>query len=526
MDTQALYDVRRFGAMGDGKTLDTPALQRAIDACAEEGGGTVVFPAGKYITGSLHLRDRITLWLGAGTVLKGSADDADYDPPEELAFKNDADGETSFFHHSLIWGENVENVNIIGEGVIDGNRKRRGGPKPIALKCCRYVSIKGIRIVNAPNYAISLLAADHVNIDGVTILNAYSDGIDPDSCKNVRIANCHIESWDDAIVPKASLALGKLRATENLSVSNCYLATGCNCFKLGTESGGGFKHIAVTNCVMGVLEGLRPAQSGIALETVDGAELDGVVVSNVTMRDVRCPIFLRLGNRGRDMDTPVPGELKNVVISNVVATGASLPCIIAGIPGHNVMGVTLAGIRVAYRGGGVYRPIDEPVPESLDEYPDPMMFGGLPAYGLYCRHANGLALSNIALSFEDDFWRFTCSDKKEVKWPPDGGIPEPTARGNVAYAVVCDDVSRLDIDGLHASPAKDATAAVHFVNVRRALLRGCVAEEGTKVYLEIAGNNTQHVRLLASDLAAAEKALSLGEEVPAAEVAANHDAVN
>ena len=208
-------------------------------------------------------------------------------------------GRAARFHHALIWGEDVEHVGIVGSGTIDANFSKRGGPKPIALKRCRFVEIRGIRILNAPNYNISLLGTDYVNIEGVTILDGYCDGIDPDSCRNVRISDCHIECWDDAICPKASFSLGERRAVENLVVTNCYMATGCNAFKMGTESGGGFKRIAVSNCVMGVLPGKRPARSGIALESVDGAGVDGVVIDNIVMHGVRCPIFVRLGNRGR-----------------------------------------------------------------------------------------------------------------------------------------------------------------------------------------------------------------------------------
>ncbi|MEK6756581.1 MAG: glycosyl hydrolase family 28-related protein, partial [Bacteroidota bacterium] len=330
----AAYNVVEFGAKADGRTKDTHSIQKAIETCSENGGGTVYFPPGTYITGSLHLRNRVALYLDHGATIKASTDQNDFDPYEELGFKNDADHETSFFHHSLIWGENVEHVAILGTGTIDGNRTKRGGPKPIALKRCQHVTIKDITIRNAPNYAISLLGTDYVNIDGVNILNGYCDGIDPDACRYVRIANCQIETWDDAIVPKASFSLGVRRAVEYLTVTNCILATNCNAFKLGTESGGGFRHITVSNCVMYSRATGRPPVSGIALESVDGGDIDGVTISNIAMANVQTPIFLRLGNRGRDMDKPIPGTLRNVFISNIVATGANQPCPIVGIPGH------------------------------------------------------------------------------------------------------------------------------------------------------------------------------------------------
>ena len=244
------FNVLDYGAIGNGVEDDTPSIQDAIDNCHQNGGGTVYFPAGTYLSGSIHLKNNVALFLDHGATLMASPDDQDFDPYEELGFENDADHETSFFHFSFIWGEDVERVAILGTGIIDGNRSKRGGPKPIAFKRCKFITIKDVTILNAPNYAISMLGSDYVNIDGITILNGYCDGIDPDCCRHVRISNCHIETWDDAIVPKSSFSLGYHRSTEYLTVTNCQLATNCNAFKLGTESGGDFKYITLSNCVM------------------------------------------------------------------------------------------------------------------------------------------------------------------------------------------------------------------------------------------------------------------------------------
>jgi hypothetical protein len=505
------YKVLAFGAKADGLAKDTIAVQRAIDACADGGGGTVFFAPGTYLCGSLHLRSGVTLWIDAGATIKGSGAKEDYDPYETLDFENDADDETTYFHHALIWGEDVEQIGIVGEGTIDGNRKARGGPKPIALKRCRFVNIKGIRIINAPNYAISMLGTDYVNIDGVTILNGYCDGIDPDACHNVRISNCHIESWDDAIVPKASFSLGKQRSSENITVTNCFLSTACNAFKLGTESGGDFKRIAVSNCVLSGLKGYRPAISGIALESVDGANLDGVVASNITIVDVRAPIFIRLGNRGRDMKTPIPGTLRNVMIDNVVATSASLACSITGIPGHNVEGITLSNIRITYRGGGPCRASDESVPEMIDRYPDPEMFGALPAYGLYCRHVDGLTLSNVQLLLDEG--NECLVPGREIQRITDGSAPRPSPPGRPGHALVCDDVSDLDIESLRVKASPERVSLIRLINVRDAIVRACTAPKDTKVFLEAAGAKTSGVSLVGNDLRKAERSIVLGREV-------------
>ena len=504
----AWHDVSSFGARGDGVAKDTEAVQKAIDACAENGGGTVYFGPGAYLCGSLHLRSGVTLWLDSGATIKGSEDAQDYDAPGELGRGAASGRETSHFHQALIWGENVERVAIVGQGTIDGNRRKRGGPKPILLTRCKYVDIKGITIENAPSYCISLLGTDCVNIDGVTILNAYADGIDPDSCRDVRIANCHIESKDDAIVLKATFALGERRATENVVVTNCLLSTECNGFKMGTESSGDFKRIAVSNCVVTTHEGLPPT-GGVCVETVDGGHVDGVVVSNITMRNARAPIFIRLGNRGRDMDKPVPGSLKNVIISNVTATGGTIASTITGIPGHDVENVILANIQLHYAGGVPYGSPNDAVPEMEAEYPDPEMFHALPAYGLYCRHVAGLTLSDVQLGYDDGFFRLAELDYYTIHWVTESGIPQPSAPGRPGIALMCEDVKTLRLNGFRGRPSTENDAVVRLVNARDVLAQGCMASEGTRTFAEVVGKDTARVRFFGNELTLAEQPFAL-----------------
>lgn len=483
-------DPKTLGAKADGHTLDTMAVQAAIDQCTQQGGGTVRFSPGVYLCGSLHLRSNVTLSLEAMAVIRGSTDRADYDPYEVLPFRNDADKETSFFHLALIWGEDIENIAILGSGTIDGNRPKRGGAKPIALKRCRHVRIEGITIRNAPNYCISLLGTDYVNIDGVNIFDSYCDGIDPDCCRHVRISNCHIESWDDAIVPKSSFSLGERRSTEFITVTNCQLSTACNCFKLGTESGGDFKYITVSNCVMFPFKGKHPI-SGIALESVDGSNISGVAVSNISMVDVETPIFLRLGNRGRDMQTPTPGTLRNVLISNVVAEGATRACSIAGIPGHSVEGVTLSDIRLTFQGGGRKEDLHAEVPELEPRYPEANMFKQLPAYGLFVRHANDVTLRNFQLL---------------------------TTHEDPRHALYCEDVAGLDIDDLSAPTAKGGAAMIGFKEVREALIRGCRAPVGLETFLSLSGAQSKGISLTGNDFTQAASVVETSPEVAASAV--------
>lgn len=519
------YAVRAFGAVGDGVAKDTAAVQKTIDACAAGGGGTVYFAPGAYLCGSLRLKSHVTLYLDTAAVIKGSKDIADYDPYEELEFENDADRETSFFHQSLIWGEGVEHIGIVGSGTIDSNYEHRGGPKAIGLKHCSYVEIRGIHVINIPNYAISMLGTDYVNVDGVTIQNGYADGIDPDSCQNVRISNCHIETFDDAIVPKASFSLGERRACENITVTNSFLGSACNAFKLGTESGGDFKRIAVSNCVMSGLKGRRPAISGISLESVDGSNIDGVAISNCTMVDCRAPVFIRLGNRGRDMDTPTPGTVRNISISNIVATGASLSCSIAGIPGHAIEGVTLSDLRIRFIGGGPHRSDNEPIPEYADEYPEATMFGGLPSYGLFARHVAGLTLRNVQLFCDDGYWVLGDVPSGKVRWRVDGGMPDPATLSAPGHAVVCDDVVDLVIDDLKAQASPDGASVLRLIDVRDAAVRNSSAPKDTTAYLEVAGSRTAGIAVTGNDFSRAQTGVKVDPGVPAGQVksAANID---
>jgi polygalacturonase len=463
-NSPGIHDVRAYGAVGDGRTLDTDAINRAIEAAAAAGGGTVFFPAGTYLSFSIRLQSNIALHLDQGATLL-AAKPADgygrYDEPEPNEWDMYQDFGHSHWHNSLIWGEGLENVSIFGPGRIHGQGLTRRGPGPrrafvsgdmplslgttpaglpaddpmgegeqnftmdgqgnkaIALKLCRNVTLRDFSLLRGGHFCLLASGVDNLTIDNLR-LDTNRDALDIDSCHHVRIANCTINTPnDDAIVLKSGFGLGYARATENVTIVNCQV-TGFDFgsmldgtyqrtqefapdkdrvtgrIKCGTESNGGFKNITVANCVF-------QRSRGFALETVDGGDIEDVTVTNLVMREITtAPLFLRIGNRGRGPGQPPIGAIRRVTISNVVVSGAEsrFASLICGLPGHPVEDVCLSNIRIAYEGGGTKADAAIEPPELERAYPEPSMFGTIPAYGLYARHVKGLTLRDVVVSFE------------------------------------------------------------------------------------------------------------------------------
>ncbi|GIH17847.1 rhamnogalacturonidase [Rugosimonospora africana] len=428
-----VFDVRSFGAKGDGVTIDTDAINQAIETAASQGtngqdadggpGGTVYFPAGVYASYSVHLKSNVALYLAQNATLLGAAPAGGkgYDPAEPGAGNPYQDFGHSHWHNSLIWGEGLENITICGPGTIDGKGLLSGGSqesaplqgnKAIALKLCRNVTIRDITMVNGGHFCILPTGVDNFRIDSL-VIDTNRDGIDIDCCKNVRISNTTVNSPnDDAIVLKSSYALNEVRDTENVTIDNCMVSgydlgtlvdgtykTGAygrtGRIKCGTESNGGFKNIAISNIIFEYCRGL-------ALESVDGGQLEDVTVSNITMRNVQMPLFLRLGARMRGPEGLSVGALRRVSISNVIAHNADprYPSTIAGIPGHNVSDVRISDVRHHLVGGLSMGDAVADPPELEDAYPEPTMFGTLPAYGFYIRHASGITMDNVEVRYE------------------------------------------------------------------------------------------------------------------------------
>jgi polygalacturonase len=445
----AEFDVKQYGAKGDGKTADRAAINKAIDAAVAAGGGTVFFPSGTYVTGSIQLRSYVTLHLDSGATIQASNDPTAYDAPEPNSSDKFQDFGHSHWHNSLIWGEGVESVSIVGSGLIDGRALTREerhdiGNKAIAFKLSRNVTLRDFSILSGGHFGVLATGVDNLTIDNLKI-DTNRDGVDVDACRNVRISNMSVNSPnDDAIVLKATHALGFRRPTENVTITNSFVSgydigsllnatygrtltrapdrdgpTGR--VKIGTESEGDFRNITISNIVF-------DRSRGLALESVDGSHIEDVAISNITMRDVsNAPIFLRLGSRMRAPEGTPVGSIRRVNISNVVVSEADprYSSIISGIPGHDIEDITLSNIRIVSRGGMTLQQVaDQPAdlvntfffrdsggvpkrepyttPEREKQYPEPSMFGLLPAYGFFVRHAKGIEFSNISVEFANE----------------------------------------------------------------------------------------------------------------------------
>ncbi|MDP3406258.1 MAG: glycosyl hydrolase family 28-related protein [Brevundimonas sp.] len=461
MRGQSVHSVSDHGAKGDRVTLDTDAINAAITAAAADGGGRVVLPPGHYLSFSIRLRSGITLELCEGAVLE-AADPArhpgQYDPPELNLYDAWQDFGHSHWHNSLIWGEDVEDVALVGRGMIHGAGLTREGPgarwsrdhigdrplsmgpavplspaafeaeqaamigmgnKAVALKNARNVLIRDLTVLKGGHFAFLLTGVDGLVMSDLRI-DTDRDGIDLDCVRDARLSNLQVNTPnDDAIVLKTSMALGERRATERIVIRDCRVTgydpgtmldgtfgrtqqispdldrvTGR--IKLGTESNGDFRDIDIADCVF-------ERSRGLAIETVDGGVIEDIRVRDIVMREVTtAPIFLRLGDRRRGPPGTGVGALRRVTIENLTATGIDprYAATIAGLPDNPIEDVVLRNVHLTYAGGGTAADAERPVPELPHAYPEPSMFGTSPAFGLFARHVRGLTLDDVTLNTE------------------------------------------------------------------------------------------------------------------------------
>ncbi len=490
------FNVRDYGAAGNGEVLDTQAIQAALDACSQQGGGTVFVPAGNYLTGSIFLRSNITLYLDAGAVLLGSENPADY--PIIHSRWEGAEQQT---YAPLIGGSRLQNIAIVGRGAIDGQgagwwqrfRERRldyPRPRLIAFAHCANLLIEDITAVNSPSWTLNPVHCENVTINKVTILNPpdspNTDGINPDSCANVHIANCYISAGDDCIAIKSGIELDSpdnLVPCRNLTITNCTMASGHGGVVIGSEMSGGVKNVVISNCVfIGTDRGIRfKSRRG------RGGVVEDIRVSNIVMTDVLCPFTMNLyyapGARGNKLVSDKRAQpvtrgtpcFRRIHLSHITAREVKVAAaFLYGLAEMPVEDISLSDVFISLS------------PNAESGYPD--MADDLELMqqaGFFACRVRGLRLHNVEIA------------------------------GQLGPALILSDSAEVEISATKTSTPSPEAPVIQFNNVEEAFVHGCQATAETGVFLEVAGANTKGIVLRGNNLARARQPLSVADEAPA-----------
>ena len=514
------FNPRDFGAIGSGVTLDSPAINAAIQACNLAGGGVVYCSPGKYLCGTVELKSNVTLYLEAGAVILGSTDVAQYTPKPGPDPKADAG------QRHLIFARDVENVSIVGPGRVDGQgqtfwvRTNRATPaesdrwsdarhsdwKPkdrvspmVELVNCTNLRLESIELVGASGWTLRPINCTRVVIQGIVIRNPAigpnTDGIDLTGCRNVVISDCLIDTGDDAICLKSENPYGDTPLlSQNITVTNCIITSSTNGFKIGTATQGGFENITFSNSTIVSNDPDLAARmiAGIAIEIVDGGWLDGLVITGIQIDDARAPLLIRRGNRSNQFPSEKAG-LRGVLIDGVHATGAILTSSITGIPGMHVEDVRLSDIHIDTVFPGKKEWLRTPVPEVPEAYPQSRMFGWLPASGLYCRHVRGLTMKDVSFTAPPEEWRNT---------------------------MIFDDVRQLTLGGFRTSSAQGGEPPIVLSETRDVWIYGATAPMNAKAFAKVDGSQTSNLLISGCDLRGAASLADVHPDVNTAAIRA------
>lgn len=482
------FDATSYGAVGDGKTLNTVVIQKAIEDCSKSGGGKVIFPAGIYLSGTIELKDNVTLHLDKDARLLGTTDIEQYRNLDPFT-----DGLGVDVGWALVVAVDAKNIGIEGEGAIDGQGSKlkaehilkdtrpegqRWGRRPFLVRIvrCTDVTVKGITLNYAAAWTSHYFQCNKVWIEDVKIVSrgvAHNDGIDIDGCQDVTIRNCDIDSGDDALCFKTT---SSKMACKNIDVSGMRLKSSQAGIKMGTESMAPFANIKISNCLI-----YDTKNGGIKLLTVDGAHLKDIEISDITMSEVRTPMLFRLGSRlsvfrkGQDVQQPT-GSFENVLIRNIKAKASDSAqltppsgILITGVPGHYITSLTLENIEIDLLGAGTLENSRQSVPEAIDKYPEVKTFGPvIPAYGVWARHVKGLKLKNVTFRVKNNDLRpaFICEDGKGIE-VSEWNIPATTGAQSI---IRLENVEGADIINNNAKGKAGAFVRVEGVNSKAILV--------------------------------------------------------
>ena len=409
--TPPIFNVKDYGAVGDGVTLDSPAVNAAIAAVGAVGHGTVMFPAGNYFCGSIHLTNNLTLYLSNNAVILASKTNIDL--AENNPYSQYQDYGHSYFHDALIWGENLTNLTFMGPGEITGNGNlttgtpaNYQGDKALALVLCANVVITNLTITRGGHFGILANGCSNLLVTGSQILESTSrDGFNLISSSEVVISNSIIQGSDDAMVLKSDYALGRKINSQNIHILNCQiLSTENNALQFGSETVGDFRDVTWSNIGVG-----GAGKAGIGITSQDGSVIDGVTYDNITMTNCACPIFLKLDERTSGSPNPSVGRIRNISINNVTAYHSTLfgHTNTATIDGFSsttnvdIENITFNNVNLSTLGGMPATAITNyPAQDTTDWIPNDM--GLRPSYGWYLRYADDISFTNCQVHFDSN----------------------------------------------------------------------------------------------------------------------------
>lgn len=484
------YNVLDFGVVADGSTVNTPAIQKLIDDCSAKGGGTVFFPEGQFVSGTILIKDNVTLHLDEKAELLGSANIADYQLVDPFRTGNGAP-----MGYCFIGAVDAKNVGIKGKGTINGRGKEvlesgGRGKRPFLLRIvrCNGVVVKGVRLINSTAWTTHFFASRNIDIDDVFINSrglGNNDGFDIDCSQEVRITNCEVDTGDDALCFKTTWSK---MPCKNIVVKGLRLTSNHAGIKFGTESMAPFENIRISDIYI-----YNTNNGGIKINSVDGAQIRNVEISDVVMDNVRTPILLRLGSRlnvfRRDSDTKQEtGVIENVTIRNVKARSAAetqlkppTGVLITGVPGHPIKNVTLENIEISLPGGGTSENARHEVPEAEAEYPEVRTFGPtIPAYGIWARHIEGLKLKKISLTL---------------------------ASSDVRPALIVQDGKNIEIINSRIPVSSGIESVIRFEDVSGAVVKGIKAEGAANAFVKVEGAKSCNVIVKQKRISGVEKEL-------------------
>lgn len=492
------FEITKYGAVGDGLTLNSQAIQKAIDACHKNGGGKVIIPAGKFLSGTIALKDNVTLYLEKDAVLLGSIDLKDYQNLDPFT-----EGLGIDVGWALLVAVDAKNIGIEGEGTIDGQGSalkakhiltdtrpegQRWGLRPFLVRIvrCTGVTVRGVTLKYAGAWTSHYFQSRQILIENVKINSvgvAHNDGIGIDGCQQVRIKDCDVTSGDDALVFKTT---SRLMACKDIEVSGLKLKSNQAGIKIGTESIADFENIKITNCHI-----YDTKNGGIKLLTVDGAHIRNILISDITMDEVKTPMLFRLGSRlnvfRKNTETKkTTGTFENVTIRNVKAKAADNAqltppsgILITGVPGHDITNLTLENIEITLAGGGTAEDSRKVVPEAIDQYPEVKTFGPkIPAYGIWARHVKGLKLINVKFNL---------------------------ASNDVRPALLCEDGKELTVSNWDLPANTGAEAIVRLENVAVANINGLSIKGDAQALVRVEGANSKGIQVTNNKSSAIKK---------------------